>query len=81
MTLNHANVEMIPGTEIISYDASAKQTLVPVPSSDPRDPLNWGRKWKFMVMASQWLFTWIAVTGELSIAQMFPLLGKEYLSQ
>ncbi|KAI2485449.1 Transmembrane transporter [Pyrenophora tritici-repentis] len=78
MTLNHANVEMIPGTEIINYDASAKQTLVPVPSSDPRDPLNWGRKWKFMVMASQWLFTWIAVTGELSIAQMFPLLGKEY---
>ena len=31
-----------------------------------------------MAMASQWLFTWIAVTGALSIAPMFPLLGKEF---
>ncbi len=31
-----------------------------------------------MVMASQWLFTWISVTGALSIAPMFPLLGKEF---
>jgi MFS family permease len=31
-----------------------------------------------MVMASQWLFTWIAVTGALSIAPMFPLLGQEF---
>jgi len=29
-------------------------------------------------MASQWLFTWIAVSGALSIAPMFPLLGKEF---
>lgn len=29
-------------------------------------------------MASQWLFTWISVTGALSIAPMFPLLGKEF---
>ncbi|CAA9963932.1 Transmembrane transporter [Pyrenophora teres f. maculata] len=78
MTSNHANVEMIPGTEIISYDGLAKQILLPVPSSDSRDPLNWSRKWKLMVMASQWLFTWIAVTGALSIAPMFPLLGKEF---
>lgn len=31
-----------------------------------------------MVMASQWLFTWISVTGALSIAPMFPLLGHEF---
>jgi MFS family permease len=29
-------------------------------------------------MASQWLFTWISVTGALSIAPMFPLLGQEF---
>jgi MFS family permease len=29
-------------------------------------------------MTSQALFTWIAVTGSLSIAPMFPLLGAEF---
>ena len=29
-------------------------------------------------MASQWLFTWISVTGALSIAPMYPLLGAEF---
>lgn len=31
-----------------------------------------------MVFISQWLFTWISVTGALSIAPMFPLLGAEF---
>jgi MFS family permease len=31
-----------------------------------------------MVMASQCLFTLISVTGALSIAPMFPLLGQEF---
>lgn len=30
------------------------------------------------VVISQGLFTWISVTGALSIAPMFPLLGKEF---
>jgi hypothetical protein len=43
----HRNyVELIPGTEVMNNDGSAKKTLVPTPSSDPRDPLNWSRKWK-----------------------------------
>jgi MFS family permease len=29
-------------------------------------------------MASQWLFTWISVSGALSIAPMFPLLAQEF---
>ncbi|KAH7073465.1 major facilitator superfamily domain-containing protein [Paraphoma chrysanthemicola] len=74
----HQNVELIPGTEIMSEDGTAKKTLVPRPSSDPQDPLNWSKPWKLMVMTSQWLFTWISVTGALSIAPMFPLLGKEF---
>ncbi|USP80491.1 hypothetical protein yc1106_07765 [Curvularia clavata] len=71
------SVDLVPGTEIINDD-SAKQQLIPRPSSDPQDPLNWSRKWKLMVMASQWLFTWISVTGALSIAPMFPLLGAQF---
>jgi nitrate/nitrite transporter NarK len=90
----HQDVDLIPGTEIINEDKSAKKTLIPKPSSDPQDPLNWSTRWKceyspqidaqqltqvtVMVMASQWLFTWISVTGALSIAPMFPLLGQEF---
>ncbi|KAF1945299.1 MFS general substrate transporter [Clathrospora elynae] len=77
MTTHH-NFEVIPGTEIMQADGTAKKTLIPVPSSDPRDPLNWSRKWKLMVMASQWLFTWISVTNALSLAPMFPIIGAEF---
>ncbi|KAH7411558.1 major facilitator superfamily domain-containing protein [Phaeosphaeria sp. MPI-PUGE-AT-0046c] len=72
------NIELIPGTEIMNEDGHAKKALIPKPSSDPQDPLNWSRRYKLMVMASQWLFTWISVTGALSIAPMFPLLGHEF---
>ncbi|KAF2443687.1 MFS general substrate transporter [Karstenula rhodostoma CBS 690.94] len=74
----HPQVDLVPGTEIMDADGRAKKALIPVPSNDPRDPLNWSKKWKLMVMASQWLFTWISVTGALSIAPMFPLLGQEF---
>ncbi|KAH9874838.1 hypothetical protein J1614_004325 [Plenodomus biglobosus] len=72
------NVDFIPGTEIMNDTWNVEKTLIPSPSSDPQDPLNWSRGWKLTVMASQWLFTWISVTGALSIAPMFPLLGHEF---
>lgn len=91
----HADVELIPGTEMMNADGKADKALIPRPSSDPRDPLNWSKPWKRVycihpsashsltrtavtVVASQALFTWISVTGALSIAPMFPLLGQEF---
>jgi len=53
MATNHSDVELIPGTEIINEDNSAQKTLIPTPSSDPRDPLNWTRKWKRMLTSRQ----------------------------
>ncbi|KAF2264312.1 MFS general substrate transporter [Lojkania enalia] len=72
------DIDLVPGTEIMSETGKAKKALIPCPSSDPHDPLNWSTIWKLTVMASQWLFTWISVTGALSIAPMFPLLGQEF---
>jgi hypothetical protein len=46
MATHRNDVKLIPGTEIMNDDGSAKKTLVPTPSSDPRDPLNWSRQWK-----------------------------------
>lgn len=40
------NVDLIPGTEIMNEDGTAKKTLVPQPSLDPQDPLNWSMAWK-----------------------------------
>ncbi|KAF2744555.1 MFS general substrate transporter [Sporormia fimetaria CBS 119925] len=67
-----------PGTEIMSKDHDPRRALIPRPSESPHDPLNWSMSWKLTVMVSQWIFTWISVTGALSIAPMFPLLGKEF---
>jgi MFS family permease len=75
---DQTNVELIPGTEMMNKDGKADKALIPRPSSDPRDPLNWSMPWKMTVVVSQGLFTWISVTGALSIAPMFPLLGQEF---
>ncbi|KAF2688427.1 MFS general substrate transporter [Lentithecium fluviatile CBS 122367] len=71
-------IDLVPGTEIMQEDGSVKKALIPRPSQDPHDPLNWSTTWKLTVMSSQWLFTWISVTGALSIPPMFPLLGQEF---
>lgn len=42
----HTEIEIIPGTEIVNLDGKADKTLIPIPSSDPRDPLNWSKPWK-----------------------------------
>lgn len=40
------DIELVPGTEIMSKDGTAEKTLVPQPSLDPQDPLNWSKPWK-----------------------------------
>jgi len=52
--------------------------LVPHPTSDPADPLNWSRTWKIIVAVSQLLYVWVLVCSALSIAPMFPFLGMEF---
>lgn len=42
----HADIELIPGTEVMNADGKADKSLIPRPSSDPRDPLNWSMPWK-----------------------------------
>lgn len=45
------SVELIPGTEIMNADGTANKALIPRPSSDPRDPLNWSMPWKSKCLA------------------------------
>ena len=53
-------------------------SLVPHPTNDPSDPLNWSRLWKYATAVSQLLYVWVLVSSALSIAPLFPLLGKEF---
>lgn len=48
MMTDQTHVELIPGTEISNKDGKEDMALIPRPSSDPRDPLNWSMPWKSM---------------------------------
>lgn len=43
---HHDSLEPIPGTEVVQADFNADKALIPRPSTDPRDPLNWSMRWK-----------------------------------
>lgn len=45
-SINRTEVDLVPGTEIMDADGRAKRALIPVPSDNPRDPLNWSFTWK-----------------------------------
>jgi len=56
--------------------------LVPQPTNNPADPLNWSRTWKIITAVSQLLYVWVLVCSALSLAPLFPFLGMEFhLSQ
>jgi hypothetical protein len=60
-----------------SGDKSA-QVLVPQPSDDPHDPLNWTTAWKLSAfIASSWV-TFTQGFGPLSLAPMFPAYIEEF---
>jgi hypothetical protein len=81
------HIEILPGTEIMADFGShhfVKQTgskgpvLVPQPSNNPNDPLNWTRRRKFVVIAITNLFSFTLGFGPLAIAPQFPALMEAF---
>ncbi|KAL1407812.1 hypothetical protein Q8F55_007247 [Vanrija albida] len=75
----------IPGTEVMrDHDGlqfqreagGSGQVLVPQPTLNPHDPLNWSVKWKALVTGAQAIFTFIAVSTCLSLAPMNGILAQ-----
>lgn len=70
--------EIIPGTEIMTdvgthhFVKSNAGVLVPQPSADPADPLNWSTKWKTLAMIASTSVTFTQGFGPLSIAAAIP---------
>ncbi|KAJ5083039.1 hypothetical protein N7532_012082 [Penicillium argentinense] len=72
-----------PGTEImadvgthhfVKSSAKSNRVLVPQPSQDPHDPLNWSRFWKMSAITISTATSFSQGMGPLALAPMFPQL-------
>jgi hypothetical protein len=52
--------------------------LVPQPSADPHDPLNWSPMWKGLCIAASTGVTFTQGFGPLALAPMFPYYIKDF---
>ncbi|PMD47530.1 MFS general substrate transporter [Hyaloscypha variabilis F] len=84
---DHIEAELIPGTEIllasdegygIHSNTNEELVLVPTPSDQPDDPLNWSVGWKATVILNQAFFVFISVLTPLSIAPLTPIFMQEF---
>jgi hypothetical protein len=83
------HVEILPGTEIMAdfgthhfvKDTGIKgPVLVPQPSNNPHDPLNWSRIRKFSIIAIANCFSFMLGFGPLALPPMFGALIEDFHS-
>lgn len=79
------HTEILPGTEVMADVGSHHfvkgdhaVVLVPQPSDDPNDPLNWSPAWKAATIASVAVATFSQGFGPLALSPMFPALMKAF---
>ncbi|KUJ17087.1 MFS general substrate transporter [Mollisia scopiformis] len=77
--------ELVPGTEILlntdlnsTRSGDAELVLVPEPSDQPDDPLNWSPTWKTIVIVNQAFFVFISILTPLAIAPLTPIFIEEF---
>ncbi|RVX73296.1 hypothetical protein B0A52_02938 [Exophiala mesophila] len=79
--------KIYPGTEIMSDVGShhfvksgegSSKVLVPQPSADPHDPLNWSPFWKTSAMTLSTLVSFAQGFGPLALPPMFPQLMEAF---
>ncbi|CAJ0550132.1 Ff.00g100620.m01.CDS01 [Fusarium sp. VM40] len=82
------HIEVLPGTEIMTdvgkeHFVKTKEShtvLIPQPSSDPHDPLNWKPLWKFSAIFCVSTMTFTQGFAPLALAPMFPYMIRDYNS-
>ncbi|KAK4504124.1 hypothetical protein PRZ48_005039 [Zasmidium cellare] len=83
---NELNTEILPGTEVMAdvgshhFVKGNKHVLVPQPSDDPHDPLNWSPFWKSMCIIASTSVSFTQGFGPLALAPMFPYYIEEFHS-
>ncbi|PGH13510.1 hypothetical protein AJ79_03641 [Helicocarpus griseus UAMH5409] len=84
---NELGIKIYPGTEVmtdvgrhhfVKSSGKSDRVLVPQPSNDPHDPLNWNRFWKANTMFLTTAMTFAQCFGPMAFAPMFPQLIEEF---
>jgi MFS family permease len=77
--------DLIPGTEIIfdgthqgESSSSSELVLIPHPTNNQDDPLNWSTTWKSIVIFNQFVFVFISIMTPLAIAPMTHIFEVEF---
>lgn len=72
------HIDILPGTELMAdvgthhfVKSKAQRVLVPQPSDNQHDPLNWSLTWKIATIISASFVTFMQGFGPLSLAPMF----------
>ena len=85
-------VDVIPGTEIIFENGrpngegeeevagagTGELVLIPRPSENANDPLNWSPLWKGVVIFNQFVFVFVSIMTPLAIAPMTLIFEHEF---
>lgn len=81
------HTEILPGTEIMTdvgshhfVKGTHRDVLVPQPSDDPNDPLNWSPLYKGACITAAAFATFMQGFGPLALAPMFPALIEAFKS-
>ncbi|KAH8898239.1 MFS transporter [Thozetella sp. PMI_491] len=78
------HTKIYPGTEIMRdvgshhFVKAERRVLIPQPSDDPRDPLNWSPFWKGATIFSATAISFSLNFGPLALAPMFEEYTKEW---
>ncbi|KAH7109354.1 major facilitator superfamily domain-containing protein [Dactylonectria macrodidyma] len=81
------DIEIIPGTEImadigshhfVKSEDKSHRVLVPQPSNDPHDPLNWTKAWKLSALVAVSTMSFTQGFAPLALGPMFGYLMEDY---
>ncbi|KAK4072884.1 uncharacterized protein Triagg1_5561 [Trichoderma aggressivum f. europaeum] len=79
-----AEADLVPGTEVMTTIVGARSdnqgsiVLIPKPTDDLHDPLNWSTLWKTLVIVNQGIFVITSVIPTLSIAPLTPIFMQQW---
>jgi hypothetical protein len=62
----------------IHFKHAGHHVLVPQPSDDPSDPLNWSRLWKALSMGGMLISSFTLLFSPLSVAPQVPYYMAEF---
>ncbi|KAI4852894.1 serine/threonine kinase 16 [Aureobasidium sp. EXF-8846] len=78
------DTEILPGTEIMvdteehHHIKGNHGVLIPQPSDNPHDPLNWSRKWKFLAITASSSVSFTQGIGPLALGPAFGYYTKAF---